>query len=372
MIIASLVQYGFWPIHSPSPALPPTPTMNMATEVSNASALRNNGGALIFWAYIAAALFLMAAISTSAYDLWIRTPHRSSRRGGGAAIGAYVALAIVSFATLSYNMLNVLILEHSKWLHHSSSAHQMSLLPQLWIWSVESSLFVSFAEEITASPARWFWSQAELGISMVVSCWMGIEGRRGTQEHPVPKLWAYFALLQILPTSIVVNLFILTRLATPARIRPTSSLSKQRVLPNKPSLWLSAIIMYFGCLIQAGRNVYDGRNLIKLVLMGRSMLLAPLVLGVRRVATDNVEKPGIRVSEGTSTILICVTSTAALSILQWFRLRETTQGRSNLDVLPTLLELWRVKDEHPAVASLSVDCMQGVVSLLLWLVVHID
>jgi hypothetical protein len=194
---------------------------------------------------------------------------------------------------------------------------------------------------------------------------MGVEGARATKDRSVPKFWAYFALLQILPTSIVVNMFILARLVAPTVVTQIRPLSKQQVSTNKPYLWVAAVITSFGCLIQAGRNVYDGRQLIKLVLMGRSMLLARLVLGVRRVATDCVRKAGKRVDESTGIILFPFASTLALSIAQWCRLREVAGGRSTLDGLPTLMELWRVKDEHPAVASLSYDAIQVAVSVFI-------
>lgn len=305
----------------------------------------------------------MCIICTSIYTSWQgHVQHSQASRAGLFKI--YLALAIVSFATLSFNMLRVLILEHGEWAIDLSPIPYPPTAAHLWKWSEESTLFANFAEQITATPQRWIWAQAELGLSMVTSVWIGLEGRNVNGRGRVPKLWAYFCLLQILPTSIVINLFILARLVHPTAEDSREDERKSRgVVLLRPIYWIATCLAFFSCLFQAGRERHSSGQLIELILIGRCFLFAPLFLPVKpegpRLSPGSAET-GWRMNMVALPVLASILFTC-------FRLVGIPdRSGSSLGVWRTLSSVWKAKDEHPAVASLGYDAMQGVFSLLLW------
>ncbi|THX81757.1 hypothetical protein D6D08_04857, partial [Aureobasidium pullulans] len=159
-------------------------------------------GALIFWAYIVAALGFTGIVLNT-----IKQSHQQND-GRSKIPLALIIVAGSSFSTLSYHMLNVLILSYKQW----STTHSIPLgaligpnrTPlHLWQWSTTSSLFQDFGEAIVATKPRYLLSSSGLWSTVAVAIYMGIEGRR----RNVPNLWAFFGLLEILPTSFAQSLF---------------------------------------------------------------------------------------------------------------------------------------------------------------------
>lgn len=131
-------------------------------------------GAAIFWLYIIAALFFSTLIVYTLFETGqVRTPNKSRDHK---AILAFSILAVVSFAALSINMLNVLVQSFHEW----SARHQPFLSRDLgtaiWRWSLNSTLFRDFAEGLVATDARYLWSETALLATFAVSTFMSIEG----------------------------------------------------------------------------------------------------------------------------------------------------------------------------------------------------
>ena len=162
----------------------------------------NVPGALIFITYILSALYLTFRISTSLYRSYTSSsfspPSRSPSKEPQARVShpsilltatLALALAIVSFATLSWHMLSFLLASYTSW----SNWHYIPLpsfeegrkLPYLlWRWAANSRLFRDFAGEIlggkeigkgSGEAARW-WTAGALWWSLGVGLWMGLEG----------------------------------------------------------------------------------------------------------------------------------------------------------------------------------------------------
>lgn len=145
---------------------------------------RNLTGAIIFWLYIVAALVLSTLVVRSIY----RTPNSRSADAYGDVIRLFCLLAGLSFGTLSFQMLRVLIDSYKHWaqLHHvllpSRLLGRGGLVGsgrtelQLWEWSTTSTLFQDFGEAIVATHPRYLWTSAELWATYIITLFMGIKG----------------------------------------------------------------------------------------------------------------------------------------------------------------------------------------------------
>ena len=149
----------------------------------------NLSGALIFTAYVLSALFLTAFITRSlAVQYKKSSPQRN--RGREKHIQTFSTLSVLSFSTLSYHMLNYLIISYQSW----SKIHSYQLpgslfgsksllgtraqrIPlHIWSWLTNSTLFADFATTICSSNARFWWTQQALLITMAWSVFMSLEG----------------------------------------------------------------------------------------------------------------------------------------------------------------------------------------------------
>lgn len=313
-------------------------------------------GAMLFWGYIAAAVYLIWDITRT-----IRALKKISGmfKYGYSPFYAWVfALQLVlSFASVSWNMLNVLAQSYQGWAKNAGvSAPQrligaQSLLgPErtelyLWSWSVQSTLFRDFALEITADPARWTWSQSSLGITCVVAYWMGIEGRKG---RPLPKLWTFFALLQILPTSVTLNFFILALLFTP------KAPPKQFVLKS-PSVWIAAGLGYYFLLVEASTEQMKP-YIIPIILAARLLLVVPFVMGIAYV------EPTDKILEKVSPLQLFDLPLAFGALTVWSVLHQGYFAASEFGIEG----IWNAKSSHPAVSTLAYDGIQSLIAAFAW------
>ena len=137
-------------------------------------------GAMIFWFYILAALSLIAVVIRT--NIWL--PQGSIGKNGDGRrrkeIVKFSAMATLSFATLSFNMLSVLIKSFKHW-SDPPSAYVLDnidrLISDIWTWPIESTLFQDFGNAIVENEARFFWTQAALLITLYVCFDMGIRGK---------------------------------------------------------------------------------------------------------------------------------------------------------------------------------------------------
>jgi hypothetical protein len=304
----------------------------------------NHPGALIFWAYIAAAL-----ASTGVVLNTIRKSHRQNN--GKPRIPPLLAiLAISSFTTLSYNMLNVLILSYRQW----TTRHGIPLgaligsnrTPlHLWQWSITSSLFQDFGKAIVATKPRYLLSSSSLWSTLAVALYMGIEGRR----RKVPNLWVFFVLLEILPTSFAQTLFYIM-----IRTKPLPTNSNVKLLVYWP-VWYTVPLAYAYCLNSAPAYAGDGEWLIYTILAARLLLVLPLVLPL-----NSVNDGAPNTFKHAATLRLFVFTVA----IQFFT-QKSIGDLGPLDQMPSIL--LQALNSHPAVQTLSYDLLHSLVSFGYWM-----
>jgi hypothetical protein len=151
-------------------------------------------GAVVFFLYILAALGLTALISSdlvNLYGVFLRSKMNTSYRSN--LVLAFAAFAVISFSSLSYHLLSVLIYSYAEW---AEKAHVP--LPQtffgafsgltngslsflnIWAWAKSSTLFQDFAEVVCNDAVRFWWTQQALLLSIGWNTFMAIEGRPRT------------------------------------------------------------------------------------------------------------------------------------------------------------------------------------------------
>ncbi|KAI6890444.1 hypothetical protein KC318_g4309 [Hortaea werneckii] len=324
-------------------------------------------GAAIFWSYILAALaFTGLAIHTilNINPTATRSKNHDDAKLVARSLRLFTCLATLSFATLSANMLHVLLHSFQHW--HSAlpptTTHPVQpapttagLISQIWHWSTTSTLFQDFAHAILASPARRIWTFSELGMAMSVCLYMGLEGRR----RQTPRLYVFFALSQILPVSFAQGLFYLAvlRLHGVEAERSRSAEGHGRDGGRKKGLivipspaWVAGTYLAYGVCMAAACWLNETGFLMPLVLLARVLLLAPRFLPLRFYADDSVTVRAVQTALPLfAVVMVGYTSVTAI-------LHDKNSG----------LSIPRALFSHPAVSSLGCDAVLSVISLALW------
>ena len=161
----------------------------MSSFKSQEPPLYNLSGALIFTAYVLSAVFLTAFISNSLRVQYKKfSPEREHEQEKHLQI--FSALTVLSFSTLSYHMLNYLIVSYQAWSKRRGYQLPASLFGfnsllgtreqrvplHSWSWLTESTLFADFATTICSNNARFWWTQQALLVTMAWSVFMSLEG----------------------------------------------------------------------------------------------------------------------------------------------------------------------------------------------------
>lgn len=298
-------------------------------------------GATIFWLYIAFALVFTGITLQTLFRLQ-QMP--KSKRSNVGAIWLFSGLALVSFATLSTNMLNVLIQSFDTW-STTREPQDLATLPlAIWHWSITSSLFQDFGEAIVADSARFFWVQSALLATLSVFHYMGTEGRlRG-----IPQLWSFFCLSQILPISFAQNLFYVALLLAPE--------ASGQLHFNKSRAVLGAA---FYCLCLACAQLYAGtEKLVWIILAARAVLMVPLLLKADRFATAmTAEKVPIDRATGEELQRIILKTSLIMTGMKAYQaIQEDFTPQAVLKALSS----------HPAVTALGYDFILSAVSFAAW------
>ncbi|GAB1741541.1 hypothetical protein NU219Hw_g6769t1 [Hortaea werneckii] len=331
-------------------------------------------GAGIFWSYILAALaFTGLAIHTilKSHNPTTRSRNHDDVKLSARSLRLFTFLALLSFATLSANMLHVLLHSFQHW--HSTLSpttrptHQPAPTPTclslIWSWSTTSALFQDFAHAILASPARRVWTFAELGMAMTICLHMAQEGRR----RQVPRLYVFFALSQILPVSFVQALFYLVVLRWEGWVESPrgagsrsdgygrdggggGSRGEKGLIVIPSPAWTAVTCLAYGASIVAACVLKETGFLMPLVLLARVLLLAPRFLPLRFYADDSVTVRAIQTALPVSAMIV-VGYTFITAILD-----DDDYG----------LAIPRALFNHPAVSSLGCDAVLSVISLALW------
>ncbi|KAI7235102.1 hypothetical protein KC330_g4461 [Hortaea werneckii] len=326
-------------------------------------------GAALFWSYILAALaFTGLAVHTilNINPTTTRSKNHDDANPSARPLRLFTFLAILSFATLSANMLHVLIHSFQQW-HSALSPTRLEpttwLISQIWSWSTTSSLFQDFASAILASPARRIWTFGELGMAMSVCLHMGQEGRR----RQTPRLYVFFALSQILPVSFAQGLFYLavlrkgdgggvgvtrvgSRVEGDGRDGGVGGVGEKGLIVISSPAWVAGTCLAYGVCIAAACWLNETGFLMPLVLLARLSLLVPRFLPLRLYADDSVPVRAIQIALPLSAmIMVGYTSVTAL-------LDDDDYG----------LSIPRALLSHPAVSSLGCDAVLSGISLAFW------
>ena len=153
---------------------------------------RNLTGAIIFTAYVIAALLLTALLSRDLVNAYLYLP-KSLRNQDGLhkQLQAVAGLCVMSFSVLSYHMMDYLIESYQTWANNRGIAlpyqlcGKMGLLGSeqqraplyIWTWLKTSTLFQNFAQTIVVPSEHFWWTQQALLVTMAWSVFMSIEGR---------------------------------------------------------------------------------------------------------------------------------------------------------------------------------------------------
>lgn len=160
--------------------------MSASAEHSSENVL----GAIVFFSYIVTALGLTLLILSDlskAYGTFSRSKANTIHRSN--LILIFASFAAISFSSLAYHMLNVLIYSYAKWAAGKSVALPGTFITALkgltnesfysntWIWAKSTTLFRDFAEVICNDPVRFWWTQQALLLSIGWNTFMAIEGK---------------------------------------------------------------------------------------------------------------------------------------------------------------------------------------------------
>jgi hypothetical protein len=298
-------------------------------------------GATIFWLYNVFALVFTGITLRTLYRLKQNDKTRTQTTG---PIWLFSGLALVSFATLSTNMLNVLIQSFNNWSIGRDPIQLANLPSSIWQWSITSSLFRDFGEAIVGDSARFFWVQSALLATLSVFNYMGTEGR----QRGIPQLWSFFCLSQILPISFAQNLFYIALLLSPQ--------NEGQLHFNKSQAVMASAVY---CLCLACAQMYAGTDkLVLIILAARAVLMAPLFLKAGRFATNiTSEKVPIDRATGEELQRIVLKSSIIMTGMKGYQAMQ--EGFSPQSIVNAL-------SSHPAVASLGCDFILSALSFAAW------
>ncbi|QIW96800.1 hypothetical protein AMS68_002318 [Peltaster fructicola] len=296
--------------------------------------------AIIFWLYIAAALYLSLGVIATLASISSKATQRDSTRR---QTWNFSVLAGISFATLSFNMLNILINSFLRWADGQSVHYNWIDLPQsIWQWSLDTKPFRDFVLDIFADTQSAVASAAALLTTMSLCVYMGIEGRR----YQIPNLGMFFGLAQILPISFSSTLFFIAVMR--------SDKHSAHVQPR--TIFLYTFLASFAlCIVAATYLVWHHEQspwLLPLVISARLTLLLPLSFH------GSVERPRSSAGEimDTDTLLSsipCIALTPALNSMGYL-------FRDGLYIS------WSSVLEHPAVSTLTCDLYLAAVICNAW------
>ncbi len=178
----------------------------MASTYDDGNSVHNVAGAIIFTAYVLAALLLTGLIVLSLFQAYQGQSSLSSKeaRRISTQLQVFIALAVLSFSTLSYHMLSYLIFSYHSWstsrnlkplqgLQYPTASAGFAapeFAARIWRWLTESTLFHDFARTVCTSNANFWWTQQALLATMASALFISVEGKHMeqvniTHEYPI-------------------------------------------------------------------------------------------------------------------------------------------------------------------------------------------
>ena len=151
----------------------------------------NTTGAVVFLAYILAALLFLGLLCRDLVNAYISLP-KSLRYQDSLQkqIQTFAGLAVLSFSVLSYHMIDYLIESYQDWASERDieipyrlygkmgllgPSHQRTSL-LIWTWLRTSTLFKNFARTICEPYEHFWWTEQALLTTMAWSVFMSLEG----------------------------------------------------------------------------------------------------------------------------------------------------------------------------------------------------
>ena len=160
----------------------------MMENVPSTAEVKNTVGALIFVCYVLAALVFTALI---VQDLLVKYSTSTFNEAKSRKLYIFASLAALSFAHLSYRMLQVLVVSFHSWktsrpadvrttLHSSDDFFEVALSrpSELWTWLVGSTQFLDFATNICLTRARSWWTTQALFFTVGCNWCIAYEGEK--------------------------------------------------------------------------------------------------------------------------------------------------------------------------------------------------
>lgn len=151
----------------------------------------NTSGAVIFFAYIIAALTFTFVIVKDIFILKSALKGEDRKHGSAARpsthlVRFYSVAALVSFSVLSWNMLNFLLASYADWAkenHPTISVTSTSLRGlhtqawYVWVWATSSTLFETFAEDLLRDANTWRWTTLSLLYHYACNIYISTTGK---------------------------------------------------------------------------------------------------------------------------------------------------------------------------------------------------
>ncbi|KAF2870423.1 hypothetical protein BDV95DRAFT_546611 [Massariosphaeria phaeospora] len=259
-------------------------SFSLDTLAQYANPPNNILGTSLFLSYNVATLYLTSAICINLYRKYIAVFStadtaketkfvRAAKDARSRHVKVYAFLASISFATLSYHMLNFLIASYVKWSGSPKTSMADISSESLKRWMLESTLFEDFATELVRDGPSAVWTQMAIIGTWFWNVW--IAGKAEQRKLSTGSITSYIILSQILPISFTVSLFIIhlhlsSPDISPPSTQPTSPPTKRYV---KTSLALPTILINAGLLILP--SLRNHQLFIPLVLFTRVLLLLP-------------------------------------------------------------------------------------------------
>ncbi|KAF2713979.1 hypothetical protein K504DRAFT_530870 [Pleomassaria siparia CBS 279.74] len=218
-------------------------------------------------------------------------------------IKIYAVLASISFAMLSFHMLNFLIASYQQW--NGGGSADLSV-EKMKSWMLETGLFESFAMELVDDGPSTVWMQ--IGVMGIWFWGVWMSGKANERAFSGRSMLPYILLSQILPISFTAALFLIhLHLSSPdlASTAPEPALEKTTTattrsshtspethpvplslhpIHRKTSLLLPTILL--NAVLLSIAPLRQHRLFIPLVLFTRIMLLLPFT---GRISTRSVE-----------------------------------------------------------------------------------
>jgi hypothetical protein len=153
----------------------------LASQIDMELPVSSTTGAAVFWLYILAALALTTAAIYTIASIKIDRTKVIDLAHTRYETKVFTTWAILSFVTISYNMVQVLLESYEIWPGSTSYPplrfdDPIGAITNLWAWSTTSTPFQSFGQAVAGDDFGWLWAQSALLKTFSVALYIAYEG----------------------------------------------------------------------------------------------------------------------------------------------------------------------------------------------------